>query len=123
MSKSFSVYVGGFGLSDSVDGPQSAINYNEVVVGKFLHIHVQTNLPEEIITLQGKFRKVTDGNTGDPADDRDLGVGRKIRSGQFEFILTHYILEEDATYLIRVADMFSGDTLCLGSSFIKTKRG
>lgn len=121
MPRNFALIVDGFGLSDAAEGPQSQINFDEVDISKFLHVQVRTNLPEEITTLQGKFRKVTDGATGKPADDQHLDPGTKIRSGQFEFVVTHFSLEPNATYLIRVADTFTGDTKCLASCFVKTK--
>ncbi len=119
MSEVFSLRVGGFGLSDSQAGPESLINYDEATVDKFLHVHVEADLPQDITVLDGRYRKVTDGATGNPADDRDLGPSTKIREGEFAFVLEHYVLDESSTYLIRVADSFSGDTKCLGSSFLK----
>jgi hypothetical protein len=113
--------IAGFGLSDALDSAEFPIGSDEVRPSKFLHIHVDTDLSDAITKLQGKFRQVTDGATGNPSDDQNLGDSRKLGGGQFEFVLDHDRLEEHATYLIRVADAFTGDTKCLASSLIKTK--
>jgi hypothetical protein len=75
------------------------------------------------MTLQGRYRKVVGGGTGDPAYDSNLGTGVRIRDGQYKFVLTHFLLDEDSTYLIRVADDFTNDPKSLASRFIRTRRG
>jgi hypothetical protein len=118
----YSLYISGFGLSDSADGPEGAINWDEVEVGKFLHVHVFANVPGGVTSLQGRFRKLTGGGTGDPGADRDLGPGRPRPGGYFRFTLTHYLLEPGTDYLIRVADSFTGDTKAVATHSIRTKR-
>lgn len=122
MRMRYSLSVSGFALSDSADGPESAISWNEVDVSKFLHVRVQASVPDSVTTLQGRYRKLDADGGGDAAADKDLGVGQRVPGGYFKFVLTHYILEVGTTYLIRVADTFTGDTKCLATDTVETKR-
>jgi plastocyanin len=88
----YSLSITGFTLSDSADGPQSAISWNEVDVSKFLHVSVSANVPPGVNTLRGRYRKLTGDGTGNPSADKDLGVGKPASGGRFEFTLTHFIL-------------------------------
>lgn len=113
----YSLSVSGFALSDSADGEQRAISWNEVDVGSFLHVHILASLPDEITKLQGRYAKLdSDGN---PSEEKDLGSGVKVRDGQFDFTLTHYILEPGSDYIIRVADDFIKPR-CLATHSIRT---
>lgn len=121
MLDEYSAGIGGFGLSDSADGPVSAINHDEVQIDKFLHIFIGANVPGGVTTLQAKFRKVTGSGTGNPQDDRDFGTAKKVRDGQFELVVMHFLLDASATWFIRVADDFVNDTKCLASAFAITR--
>jgi hypothetical protein len=115
----YSLYISGFALGDSADGEQRAISWNEVDVGKFLHVHISTGIPSEVTKLQGRYAKL-DSN-GHPSTEKDFGPGVKVRDGQFDFTLTHYTLDPGSNYLIRVADDFSKPR-CLATHSIRTRK-
>lgn len=114
----YSLYISGFALSDSADGEQRLISWNEVDAGRFLHVHVSTGIPANVTKLQGRYAKLSEGH---PSEEKDLGPGEKIRDGQFDFTLTHYLLDPASEYLIRVADDFSKPQ-CLATHSIETRR-
>jgi len=116
-----SLDINGFALSDSADGPLSAISWNEVDRSKFLHIHVFANVPADVNTLVGKYRKLPATGTGNPTDDIDLGPGKRLPGGSFDFVVTHFVLDANTKYLVRVADSFSGDIRCIATNTFKTK--
>lgn len=115
----YSLHISGFALGDSADGEQRAISWNEVDAGKFLHVHVSADVPADLTQLQGRYAKL-DSN-GHLSVENDLGPGVKVRDGQFDFTLTHYILDPGSTYLIRVADDFSKPR-CMATHSIGTKK-
>jgi hypothetical protein len=114
----YALYISGFALSDSADGEQSSIAWNEVDVGKFLRVHVSANVPADVTTLQGRYRESPgDGST---TTEHDLGIGTVSAGGYFEFTLTHHVLNPQTTYLMRVADDFAAPK-CMASHSIQTK--
>jgi hypothetical protein len=117
----YTLDISGFALSESADGPQSAISWNEVDTSKFLHIHVFANVPANVNTLVGKYRKLPATGTGNPTDDIDLGAGKRMPGGYFDFVVTHFVLKPNTKYLVRVADSFSGDIRCVATHTFKTK--
>ena len=119
----YSVIISGFALSDSADGPESAISWNQVESEKFLHIHAFANLPDSVMTLQGKYRKLKGTDIGSPADDIPLEPGKRRPGGYFDFVITHYVLDRDTRYLVRAADDFSSkDIKCLVTDTFKTRK-
>ena len=103
----YSGYISGFGLSDSADGPQSAISWNEVDAERFLYIHVLANVPASIRVLHGKCRELMSSGVDNAGGEFDLTPAKRVSGGYFEFIITHYTLRKDATYLVRVTDDFA----------------
>jgi hypothetical protein len=117
----YSIQVSGFAISDSEDGEQSARAWDELDSEKFVHIHVGTLLPDSVTVLQARYRKLSGAGTGDPGNDISLPPAQRGPLGSFDFILTHYTLEPEATYLIRVADDFaSKDIKCVATHSFKT---
>jgi hypothetical protein len=100
------VFIGSFGLSDAEDSQETIVDYDEVLVDKFLHIHVETNLPSDVLTLRGKIRRILGSGTGDPKDDRDLNASKMTRAGQFQFVLVHYLLEGGGRYKVSLQQLY-----------------
>ncbi len=119
----YSGAISGFALSDSADGAESAIRWNEVDVGRFLHIHVLASVPSDVTVLQGKCRKLPKTGLGDPGSDFDLPAAKRISGQYFDFVITHYTLEKDAAYLVRVAEGFSSkDAKFVAAHSFRTKK-
>jgi hypothetical protein len=88
-----------------------------VVHSKFLHVHVQTEVPTDIKTLAGKLRVVQ----GRPPDIDTFASTKIDSTGLCEFVIGHFNLGPNSTYLLRVADTLANETKCLASVQFKTR--
>ena len=112
--------VSGFAASDSADGETSPVSWDEIDASRFVHIYVFTIVPDSVMTLRGRYRELS-GNAK-AGRDIDLGPGKRVSTQSFEFIVQHYTLKEQTRYLIRIADSFTGETNCLTTDTMKTKK-
>lgn len=116
----YSIQVDGYAISEAADGQQSYRGWDEIDSSKFVHIHASGLLPDSVTTLQAKYRKLSGAGEGDPKDDVNV-TARRGPTGSFDFVIDHYALQPDSTYLVRVSNDFaSKDIKCVATNTFKT---